>query len=120
MSMDKDFNFALIGGILVVINGIIEYAYNTSVIFWNLSYIGILFGLLMIVGAFLIKLRPYGINSKTLGIERTSKFPVGGFICLICSLVSLTYLQGFLIGPMLGIVASTSNYSKIYGTKKKR
>lgn len=120
MSMDKDFNFALVGGILVVITGIIEYTYNMSVIFWNLSYIGILFGFLMIIGAFLIKYMPDGVNSKALGIEKTSKFPIGGFVCLICSLVSLTYLQGFLIGPMLGIVASTSNYSKIYKTKKKR
>jgi hypothetical protein len=118
MSMDKDFNFALVGGVLVVLTGIVEYMYNISVIFWNLSYVGIIFGLFMIVGAFLIKYRPYGVNSKALGIERTSKFPVGGFICLICSLVSLTYLQGFLIGPMLGIAASTSNYARIYRAKK--
>jgi hypothetical protein len=119
MTIDKDFNFALIGGIMVVLTGIIEYAYNISIIFWNLSYIGIIFGLFMMIGAFLIKYMPYGVNSKTMGIERTSKFPLGGFVCLICSLVSLTYLQGFLIGPMLGIVASTSSYSRIYRAGKK-
>ena len=114
MSINKDFKFALIGGILVVITGIIEYVYNISMIFWNLSYIGIIFGLFMIIGAFLIKYKPYGISSKNLGIERSSKFPIGGFICLICSLVTLAYLQGFLIGPMLGIVASTSSYARVY------
>ena len=117
MTIDKDFYFAMVGGILVIITGIIEYAYNISVLFWNLSYIGIIFGLFMMIGALLIKYRPYGISTKTLGIEKTSKFPIGGFICLICSLVALTYLQGFLIGPMMGIVASTSSYSRIYRTK---
>jgi hypothetical protein len=117
MSINKDFNFALIGGILVVITGIVEYVYNISMIFWKLSYIGVIFGLFMILGAFLIKYKPYGVRSKNLGIERSSKFPIGGFICLVCSLVSLTYLQGFLIGPMLGIVASTSNYARVYRMK---
>ena len=118
MSISRDFYFALVGGILVVLTGIVEYTYNISIIFWNLSYIGIIFGSLLILGALLIRYRPYGVDSRSLGIEKTSKFPVGGFICLICSLVSLTYLQGFLIGPMLGIVASTSSYSRIYRTKK--
>jgi hypothetical protein len=118
MTINKDFNFALIGGILVIITGIIEYAYNISVIFWKLSYVGILFGLFMITGAFLMKYKPYGVNSKSLGLEKTSKFPIGGFICLICSLVSLTYLQGLLIGPMLGVVAGTSNYARIYRVKR--
>ena len=117
MTINKDFNFALLGGILVLVTGIIEYAYNISMIFWNLSYIGIIFGLFMIAGAFLIKYRPYGVKSKALGLERTSKFPLGGFVCLICSLVSLTYLQGFLIGPMLGIIASTSSYARVYKIK---
>ena len=114
MSINKDFYFAIVGGILVVITGIIEYLYNISMLFWNLSYIGIIFGLFMMIGALLIKYRPYGVKTKTLGIEKTSKFPIGGFICLICSLVALTYLQGFMIGPMMGIVASTSSYSRIY------
>lgn len=117
MSVNRDFNFALIGGILVVITGIIQYTYSISMIFWNLSYIGIVFGLFMILSAFLIKYKPYGINSKELGIERTAKFPLGGFVCLICSLVTLTYLQGFVIGPMLGVVASTSSYARVYRIK---
>jgi hypothetical protein len=117
MPIEKDFKFALIGGILVLITGIVEYAYSISLIFWNLSYVGIIFGLLMMLGAILMKYAPYGVKTKSLGIEKTSKFPLGGFICLICSLVSLTYLQGFLIGPMLGIVASTSSYARIYRTK---
>jgi peptidoglycan/LPS O-acetylase OafA/YrhL len=117
MSMDKDFALALIGGLLVLITGVIEFLYSVSMIFWNLSYVGILFGLFMIIGALLMKYMPRGVNSKSVGIEKTSKFPLGGFICLICSLVSLTFLQGFLIGPMLGIVASTSSYSKIYRNK---
>jgi len=117
MSVNRDFKFALAGGILVVTTGIIEYVYNISIIFWNLSYIGILFGLFMILGAIMMKYRPYGINSKNLGLEKTTKFPLGGFICLICSLVSLTYLQGFIIGPMLGIVASTSSYARVYRLK---
>ena len=117
MTISKDFYFALIGGILVVITGIIEYVLDISMIFWKLSYVGIIFGILMIVGAMIMKYKPYGIKAKTLGIEKTSKFPLGGFICLVCSLVSLTYLQGFLIGPMLGIVAGTSSYARIYRTR---
>ena len=118
MTIDRDFNFALMGGILVIATGIVEYAYNISVLFWNLSYVGIMFGLFMILSAFLMKYRPYGVKSKSLGLEKTSKFPLGGFVCLICSLVSLTYLQGFLIGPMLGIVASTSSYARVYRINK--
>lgn len=117
MSIDRDFKFSFIGGLLVVITGIIEYAYSISLIFWNLSYIGIIFGLLMVIGAVMIKYMPYGIKTKVMGIEKTSKFPLGGFICLICSLVSLTFLQGLLIGPILGIVASTSSYTRIYRTR---
>jgi peptidoglycan/LPS O-acetylase OafA/YrhL len=117
MSMDKDFALALIGGLLVLITGVVEFLYSISMVFWNLSYVGILFGFFMIIGALLMKYMPHGVNSKVVGIEKTSKFPLGGFICLICSLVSLTFLQGFLIGPMLGIVASTSSYSKIYRNK---
>ena len=117
MSVERDFEFSLVGGLLVVITGIMEYAYRISMVFWNLSYIGIVFGLLMIVGSIIIKYMPYGVKTKSLGIEKTSKFPLGGFICLICSLVSLTFLQGLLIGPMLGIVASTSSYARIYRTK---
>jgi len=117
MSMDKDFALALIGGLLVLMTGVVEFLYSVSMIFWNLSYVGILFGFFMIIGAFLMKYMPRGINSKAVGIEKTSRFPLGGFICLICSLVSLTFLQGFLIGPMLGIVASTSSYSRIYKNK---
>ena len=117
MSMDKDFALALVGGLLVLITGIAEYLYSISLFVWNLSYVGILFGVFMIIGALLMKYVPRGVNSKSMGIEKTSKFPLGGFVCLICSLVSLTFLQGFLIGPMLGIVASTSSYSKIYRNK---
>ncbi len=117
MSMDKDFALALIGGLLVLMTGVVEFLYSISMIFWNLSYVGILFGFFMIIGALLMKYMPRGINSKAVGIEKTSRFPLGGFICLICSLVSLTFLQGFLIGPMLGIVASTSSYSRIYKNK---
>ena len=117
MTMDKDFALALIGGLLVLITGVIEFSYRISIIFWNLSYVGILFGFFMILGALIMKYAPRGINSKAWGIEKTSRFPLGGFICLICSLVSLTFLQGVLIGPMLGIVASTSSYSKIYRNK---
>jgi hypothetical protein len=118
MSINKDFDFALVGGILVIITGIIEYIYNVSLIFWKLSFVGVLFGIFMVLGALLMKYKPYGISSKNLGIARTTKFPVGGFICLICSIVSLAFLQGLLIGPMLGIVAGTSNYAKIYKSKR--
>jgi len=118
MSSDKNFILALVGGLLVLITGMIESSYGISLVVWNLSYVGILFGIFMIIGALLMKYMPHGINSKTIGIERTSKFPVGGFICLICSLVSLTFFQGFVIGPMLGIFASTSNYADVYKTRK--
>lgn len=117
MSIERDFKFSLIGGLLVVITGVAEYAYRISLMFWNLGYVGIIFGLLMIIGAILIKYMPYGLKTKSLGIEKTTKFPLGGFICLICSLVSLTFLQGFLIGPILGIIGSTSSYARIYRIK---
>jgi len=117
MPIDKDFILALVGGLLVLITGVVESLYSISVFIWNLSYVGMLFGLFMIIGALLMEYMPRGINSKTMGLEKTSRFPIGGFICLICSLVSLTFLQGFLIGPILGIVASTSSYSRIYKTK---
>jgi len=118
MSAERNFQLAFIGGILVLITGIVELLYGISVMIWNLSYIGILFGLFMVFGSLMMKYRPHGINSKVMGLERTSKFPIGGFICLICSLVSLTFLQGFLIGPMMGILASTSNYSEVLKSRK--
>jgi len=117
MTNKRDFEFSLFGGVLVIFTGIVEYAYKVSLIFWNLSFVGMILGLFMIFGALLMKYRPYGIKSKYMGIERTNTFPLGGFICLICSIVSLAFLQGFIIGPMLGIVAGTSSYARVYRTR---
>jgi hypothetical protein len=112
MPIQRDFILSLIGGILVTITGIMEYVFDMPLLFWNLSFIGIIFGLLIIVGSLLIKYEPYGIRTKHFGLGSSYKFPLGGFIVLICSLVSLTFLQGLLIGPMLGIIASTSSYNR--------
>ena len=110
MSIQKDFIMSLTGGILVTITGIIEYLIGLPLIIWNLSFVGIIFGLVIMLGAFLIKFKPYGVLTKHFGLGTTYKFPLGASIVLVCSLVSLTFFQGFLIGPMLGIIAGTSSF----------
>jgi len=101
---------SLAGGVLVTVTGIIEYILNLPLIIYNLSFVGIIFGLFIILGSLLIKFKPYGVITKYFGLGKTYKFPLGASIVLVCSLVSLTFFQGLLIGPMLGIIAGTSSF----------
>lgn len=105
------FIISLIGGIIILINGIMFFAMaefletlGTSIpifvadIFAGLAAVGVLFAILVIIGAILIYM--------------PGKETIGGILVIIFSILSIVIGGGFLIGLILGIIGGALGLAK--------
>lgn len=105
------FAISFVAGILILLNGLVFFALQSIInsfidfipmpvtipgigfaqsVFATIGAIGLVFGIIVIVGAFLIYM--------------PGKEVIGGIIVLIFSILSIVALGGFFIGLILGII----------------
>jgi hypothetical protein len=101
------FILSLIAGILIIINGIVVPAAGgfamvimpgLEAFLWAVAVIAVVFGILVILGAFWIK--------------KQGKETTGGILVLIFSILSFLTGGGFIIGAILGIVGGALGIAK--------
>lgn len=125
--MRKQVILSLIGGVLILVNGILDFFYGflPSWQLFSLVYkrmpgtlyrdgyvegeIGI--GFLVVCSALVMEFRrnwfvspPFFVPIPFQNVRVGDEMPLGGTYSLILSLPSLIFFQGFIIGPILGII----------------
>jgi hypothetical protein len=113
------FALSLIAGILILLNGIVFFALQSllnsiidfvpmpvtipgigfaEAVFATIGAIGVVFAIIVLVGAFLIYM--------------PGKEIIGGIIVLIFSILSIVAMGGFFIGMILGIIGGALGLAK--------